>query len=140
MLFKSFAEAYTMVNVKSDPDIIISGNNQKGIIALQIIDNNRSYNVISQGGRVVKYVGYGILSSPGHPNSNQQWHSQEPFNISLEKAMLIPIFRKDIYSNIQFMGYYRIKNIIKKMSLEGFSFFQVILFRVHFSHQLVSWT
>ena len=130
MVYTSFEEAYKVLNIPFNPDVIIDGDGLTFISSLKLIDDSDSYNTILQGGRIIKFVGYGRLLNAGHPASNQQWLSQEPFRKSWENADIIPIFRKNISGKVTFLGNYQIKDIIKKMGFEGFSFFHVILNRI----------
>ena len=109
---------------------VIDGDVDRGIVSLKLIDGHESYDEVLQGGRIVKLVGYGRMLKPGHPSSNQQWLTQEPFRISWENSLIIPIFRKKLVGGVTFLGNYQIKDIIKKMGFEGFSFFHVILNRI----------
>jgi len=96
MLYTSFSEAYKALNIPFNPEVLIDGNTKYGILSLKLVDGSESYNEVLQDGRIVKFVGYGRAAKPGHPSSNQQWLTQEPFRISWEKAIIIPIFRKNI--------------------------------------------
>ncbi len=128
MVYTSFEQAYKVLNIRFNPDVIIDGGGF--ISSLKLIDGRHSYNNILQGGRIIKFVGNGRLLNAGHPASNQQWLSQEPFRKSWENSDIIPIFRKNISGKVTFLGSYQIKDIIKKMGYEGFSFFHVILQRI----------
>ena len=130
MTYNSFSEAYKALNIPFNPDVIIDGDVECGIVSLKLIDGNESYNEVLQDGRIVKIVGYGRMLKAGHPSSNQQWLSQEPFRISMENSIIIPVFRKKSHGNVVYLGSYQIKDIIKKMGYEGFSFFHVILQRI----------
>ena len=79
MHYNSFEHAHKTLNIKGDPERIINCDSAKGVTSLKLIEHNRSYNKILQKGRVIKFIGKGLLINPGHPISNQQWSSQEPF-------------------------------------------------------------
>ena len=130
MTYNSFREAYNALNIPFNPEVIIDGDDICGIVSLKLIDGSESYNEILQNGRIIKFVGYGRLFKSGHPASNQQWLSQEPFRISMEKSIVIPVIRKTTRGVVLFLGNYQIKDILKKMGYEGFSFFHIILQRI----------
>jgi hypothetical protein len=130
MTYNSFSEAYAALNIPFNPEVIIDGDNVCGIASLKLIDGSESYNEILQNGRIIKFVGFGRLFKSGHPASNQQWLTQEPFRISMENSIVIPVLRKTSTGLVIFLGNYQIKDIIKKMGYEGFSFFHIILQRI----------
>jgi hypothetical protein len=130
MTYNSFREAYNALNIPFNPEVMIDGTNDRGIVSLKIMDGLESYNEVLQDGRIIKFVGYGRLFKSGHPASNQQWLSQEPFRISMMNSVIIPVFRKNSSGKVIFLGNYQVKDIIKKMGYEGFSFFHVILQRI----------
>jgi hypothetical protein len=135
MIYTSFAAAYKALNIPFNPDLAI--DNISNIHSLKIIDRSDSYNEVLQGGRIIKFLGNGRLLKPGHPASNQQWLSQEPFRKIWINSTTIPIFRKNTMGKVLFLGNYQIKDIIKKMGFEGFSFFHVILHRID-AHPVVN--
>ena len=130
MTYNSFTEAYAALNIAFNPEVIIDGDIERGIVSLKLIDGSESYNEVLQGGRIIKFVGFGRLLKSGHPSSNQQWLTQEPFRASWENSLIIPIFRKTLEGKVIFIGNYQIKDIVKKMGFEGFSFFHVVLHRI----------
>lgn len=130
MTYNSFREAYTALKIPFNPEVITDGNAASGIVSLKLVDGSESYNEILQDGRIIKFVGAGRLLKPGHPSSNQQWLTQEPYRISMERSLMIPVFRKNLFGKVIFLGNYQIKDIIKKMGYEGFSFFHIILQRI----------
>lgn len=129
MQYKSFEEAYKAINLSDNPDVNIIGNNY-GITSLKLFFQEKSYNEVLQDGRIIKFVGQGLQLRPGHPASNQQWQSQEPFRISMKNMLIFPVFFKSKGGLITLMGKYKIIDIVKKMSFEGFSYFHMVLQRV----------
>lgn len=130
MTYNSFTEAYTVLNIPFNPEVIIDGDIERGVVSLKLIDGSESYNEVLQGGRIIKFVGFGRLLKPGHPSSNQQWLTQEPFRESWKNSSSIPIFRKYVSERVAFLGNYQIKEIIKKVGFEGFSFFLIVLQKI----------
>ena len=145
-MYSSFTEAHRELKISGDPDAIINYND--GVITCLKINNNKrscnrskhkntnleSYNQVLQNGRIIKFVGAGLSLRSGHPISNQQWSSQEPFRISWEKNLAIPLLLKGEDGIVKSMGTYQITDIIKRESFEGFTFFQVILMRTSPHH------
>jgi len=130
MQYKSFEVAYKAFNFSIiNPNNTIDGNNY-GIASLKLIFKENSYNEILQDGRIIKYVGQGLQLRPGHPAANQQWQNQEPFRISMKNTIVFPVLFKSKAGFITLMGKYKIIDIIKKMSFEGFTYFHIILQRV----------
>jgi hypothetical protein len=129
MLYSSFKEAHTYLNLGGNPELYINGDAVMGITCLHVIDSDASYNEISNDGRVVKFVGFGLQTVPGHPGTNQQWARQEPFFVSWKQGLYVPILRKNKYGNVKFLGNYKIKDVVKKMGFEGFTYFHIILHR-----------
>ena len=129
-MYSSFADAYAISASESNPDENVHiDHNGTTICSLKIIDCDNSYHKIYQKGRIIHYVGVGKLLNHGHPAGGQQWLSQEIFHSSWSKGVNIPIFRK-INGLVEYMGLYRIKDIVKKLSMEGFPYFHVILQRI----------
>lgn len=141
LMYSSFTEAHRELKISGDPDAIINFSDDRTITCLKINNNKRtnggsnkkgnleSYNEILQNGRIIKFVGVGKSLRSGHPNSNQQWSSQEPFRFSWEKNLAIPLLLKGEDGIVKSMGTYQITDIIKRESFEGFTFFQIILKR-----------
>ena len=140
-MYSSFTEAHRELKISGDPDAIINFNDQNIITCLKINNNKHSaglytggrriesYNQVLQNGRIIKFVGIGLSLRSGHPNSNQQWSSQEPFRFSWEKNLAIPLLLKGEDGIVKSMGTYQITDIVKRESFEGFTFFQIILRR-----------
>jgi hypothetical protein len=129
MLYSSFKHAHKSLNLGGNPELYINGDAVAGITSLHLIDNVVSYNEVSNMGRVVKFVGFGLQPVPGHPGSNQQWARQEPFCVSWKQELYIPILMKYKCGNVKFMGNYKIRDVVKKMGFEGFTYFHIILHR-----------
>jgi hypothetical protein len=129
MLYSSFRDAHKSLNLGGNPELYINGDSVMGIKCLHIIDSDASYNEISNDGRVVKFVGFGLQTAPGHPGSNQQWARQEPFCVSWKQGLYVPILMQNKYGNVKFMGNYKVRDIVKKMGFEGFTYFHIILHR-----------
>jgi hypothetical protein len=117
---------------EDSPDTDIIGNKLNGITLLKLYHSATSYNEILQDERIIKYVGYGQTLGHGHPSANQQWLNQEPFRLSWEKSHIIPVLYVNSYG-ARHMGNYIIKDIVKKMGCEGFTFFHIILQRTDFT-------
>jgi hypothetical protein len=133
MLYSSFKHAHKSLNLGGNPELYINGDTVTGITSLHLIDNVASYNEVSNKGRVVKFVGFGLQPVPGHPGSNQQWARQEPFFVSWKQKLCVPILMKNKYGNVKFMGNYKIRDVVKKMGFEGFTYFHIILHRTDLS-------
>lgn len=142
-MYPSFTDAHRELKISGDPDAIINFDDANIITCLKINNNARtnggskkyghksleSYNEVLQNGRIIKFVGIGLSLRSGHPVSNQQWSSQEPFRLSWEKNLLIPLLLKGEDGIVKSMGTYQITDIVKRESFEGFTFFHIILKR-----------
>jgi hypothetical protein len=114
ILFDNFQEATDYFNLT-------------GVI-IQIIDHKDSLEKILQGGNVVKCIGLGKNISPGRPLGNQQLHTQKPIlTQALKYPYTFPIFYKK--GRVEYMGLYKLVDIIKKMSPSGFYYFEMTLHR-----------
>lgn len=99
------------------------------IIELDVNEARDSIERFEQGGNKLILIGNGIIKSPGHPAGNQQYSSQVPIINSLIKASCITVNHQKLDGTTVFMGEYYFKSIVKRVSFEGFSYFEYILLR-----------
>ena len=85
---------------------------------------------ITPNGQIVTLIGKGRLKSPGHPAGNQQLQAQvDFFTHASTSPYLSPIFLKDIYGRMEYLGeYFMLSNKIK-MSFEGFRYYEFKMLR-----------
>ncbi len=122
-------EFKTLPNLPPIPETpykIKEPNVQEDFTTLTIHLGPDSYHRISPNYRRIYYVGNGIKKSPGHPLGNQQWVRQLPFYNAIHTMKNIEVYVHDNYS-LQHLGVYRVRNIYKQMSDEGFTYFAVRL-------------
>jgi len=128
-MYPSFAAAHAALNIPGNPDIKVNYSAFNFITSLKMHAGSYSYDQILRDGRIINYVGIGLTKEPGHPSVNQQWLRQEPFRQSWLSCIEIPVMFMHTCGGVEFMGKYQIKNIIKRMGFEGFTYFHVVLQR-----------
>lgn len=129
-VFKSYKEAHERLGLEGSYMQGTIGNEQDGISSLKITDHAGSYDRITLGGKFVYYVGKGIKSSPGHPGANQLETKQRMFYRSFTLQNEVPILHKSKRGGVELLGYYKVKDVRKRVSDEGFSYFEVKLARI----------
>jgi len=94
-----------------------------------IIECPNSYEKILRGGNVIRVIGRGRQLSPGHPAGNQQRENQLPILNFLTKNTNIPFSHCLQNGHIQYLGQYRFNNMNKKITQEGFQYFEFEFYR-----------
>ena len=89
-----------------------------------------SYDRVTNGGNVVYYSGFGRKSRLGHPSGNQQFETQVPFLKNVHILRSYPIFQQFKDKTVEYLGSYKFLGITKKMTFEGFVYFEIKLMRV----------
>jgi len=116
------------IDVKSVfPDIKTALNHisiPRGWAYLKIIEHPKSLERIEQHGHIIYVLGNGLLRSPGHPAGNQLIASQLKFLSLTQKQRLFPIFKIELSGDVVYMGKYKMLEYKKKLSFEGFSYFE----------------
>lgn len=133
-MFKSYKEAHERLGLAGSYQTGTIGNETDGISSLKITDHTGSYDRITLNGKFVYYVGRGIKPSPGHPGANQFVHKQRLFYRSMELQNEFPILHKLKQGGVELLGKYKVKDVRKRVSDEGFSYFEVKLARVSRPH------
>ncbi len=128
-MYLSFAAAHDALNIPGCPDTKINYCANNFITSLKIYSDNYSYDKIIRNGLLIHYVGIGLTKGPGHPSANQLWLRQEPFRHSWQSCIIIPVMLMHYDGSVEYMGKYQIKNIIKRIGFEGFTYFHVVLQR-----------
>jgi hypothetical protein len=96
---------------------------------LYIVDHPKSLNKFLRRGHVLKMIGNGSTRSPGHPSGNQQRESQESlFRQSYTAPFLYTVYHTKKGKN-EYMGKYVLSNHTKKVSFEGFIYYEFTFFR-----------
>jgi len=90
---------------------------------IEIVEHPKSLERFTQHGNILYKVGVGKFLNPGHPAGNQQLHSQMPFFKSAAKHNF-QVYKRATDGESQYMGEYLLDDYKKKMSFEGFSYFQ----------------
>ena len=115
MFFKTFDQALETLSIPNGQWCIAIGHSKD------------SYESFSHAGNVLHCIGQGRKRSPGHPSGHQSLEAQ----VLLKRTKyqhLYPTFR--IYSNyVEYMGAYRLISYSKKMSFQGFMYYEYKLFR-----------
>lgn len=97
---------------------------------LLVIDHQDSLEKIEREGQIVKVLGKGVMKSPGHPAGNQQYYRQMEFlSAATKKPYLFPIYNKDIFGRIEYLGQYKLLSYRIRMSFEGFRYFEYTMMR-----------
>lgn len=94
------------------------------MLALHMIDHPDSYNAVLYNGRVVQWVGFGYMKTPGHPSSHQTIQRQQPFMDHYATHGYVPIFQTFKDGLVKFLGNYTLKSFKKKLSFGGFQYYE----------------
>ncbi len=129
--FRSYEEAHDILALDGLPTNAINATTYDGILSLKLTEHPRSYHRILKGGQTIYYVGIGSHTTPGHPTGNHQWESQSPFIRSLKHCTIFPVLYKRYEGAVIFMGNYQVKMHNKKISNEGFTYYEFKLTRVN---------
>jgi hypothetical protein len=135
--FYSYKDAHEVLKLPGPYDAQIILSETEGIACLKITEQKGSYHRIINGGRKVYYVGMGKITSPGHPAAYHVEKDQAPFWYNYKTETLIPILTKSRDRRISLLGYYCVDDICKRLSNEGFTYFDIELRRV--TTRLPSW-
>lgn len=134
-MFKSYKEAHERLGLEGSYQTGTIGDETNGLSSLKITDHVGSYDRITMNGKFVYYVGRGVKPSPGHPGANQLFHKQKLFYRSMELQNEFPILHKLKKGGVELLGRYTTKDVRKRVSDEGFSYFEVKLARVSRPHE-----
>jgi len=93
-------------------------------LKLHMIDHPDSYNEVLFNGRVVQWVGFGYMKTPGHPSSHQNLKRQQVFMDEYVKQGFVPIFQTFNDGFVKFLGNYTLKSFKKKLSFGGFQYYE----------------
>ena len=92
---------------------------------LTVFHSKESYEYFTQNGRILYSVGQGYKRTSGHPSGHQYFLKQILLNSKYQSDY--PVFR--IFSDaVEYMGNYRLLSYKKKMSFEGFMYYEYKLF------------
>lgn len=129
--FKTFEEAHAHLGIPGDAkdDVVINSYND--IMSLKIVDNPYSYNRILQHQNVIWLVGIGPRRICGVPSGNHFLKRQEPFYTSMQYNSAFPVLRQTGDNYVYVMGNYRVKDLVKKISYAGFTYFHIKLQKAH---------
>jgi hypothetical protein len=116
--FKTYEEAKIFYKVQPINDV------------LRVSQVPGSYDRVTNGGNVVYYSGFGRKSKLGHPSGNQQYETQLPFLKNVHVLRSYPIFQQFKDKTVEYLGFYKFLGITKKMTFEGFVYFEIKLMRV----------
>ena len=98
------------------------------ITPISIIDDPRTLESITNEGRVVRIVGRGHLISPGRPGRNQNLKDQMKLRLEFYNHRYLPV----LYctkNGVMFMGLYSLAAISKKISENGFTYYEYKMHR-----------
>jgi hypothetical protein len=99
-------------------------------IDLHIIENNASYVKIGNNGNIIKYPGFGIMKTPGHPSANQMHERQQEFIHKYAEQGFITVFYSEPNEVVKFLGNYRLISLKKTLSFEGFQYYEYTFHRI----------
>ena len=121
-VFNSYEEARQAYNIH-DNDIY-----------LKITNHRNSLNRIIQSSNVIYYVGEGHKKYPGYPSGNQMYNRQVPLLTKLKNDYYIHVFNKTAENTVCYLGLYSLMNFKKRMSFEGFTYFELKMKKKHFNY------
>jgi len=102
----------------------------KTMLTLHMIDHPDSYNAVLYNGRVVQWVGFGYMKTPGHPSSHQTLIRQYEFIDPYTKQGFVPIFQTFKDGLVKFLGNYTLKSFKKKLSFGGFQYYEYMFAKI----------
>jgi len=103
---------------------------QPDLMVILLSEVPGSYDKITIGDNVVHYSGFGRKSKLGHPSGNQQFESQAPFFRKVSTQKYFPIFKVYKDKSVEYIGSYRYNSYEKKMTFEGFIYYDIQLKRI----------
>lgn len=116
-MYKSFEEA------KNANDI------SENIMCIEVVEHKNSLERFEHDGRVLRKLGPGSLLSPGHPKGNHMYYNLYPFFGKVVSQTRFPVFVKR-KNRVHYEGLYMFQSVDKKMSSEGFTYFEIKFYRV----------
>jgi hypothetical protein len=105
-------------------DAVRAHYTDKTKVDIHMIEHPDSYNKVLYNDKVVEWVGIGRMKSPGHPSANQLIQRQDEFIGLYREQGSIPIFYTFPEGNVKFLGNYTLKSLKKKLSFEGFQYYE----------------
>jgi hypothetical protein len=100
----------------------------ENIMCINVIEHKNSLERFEQGGRVLRKLGPGSLLSPGHPRGNHMYYNLYPFFGKVVSQTRFPVFVKR-KNRVYYEGLYMFQSVDKKTSHEGFTYFEIKLYR-----------
>lgn len=100
----------------------------ENIMCINVVEHKNSLERFEQNGRVLRKIGPGSLISPGHPGGNHMYYNLYPFFGKVVSQTRFPVFVKR-KNGIHYEGRYMFESVVKKITHEGFSYFEIKLYR-----------
>jgi len=123
--FNSYEEAMELSKIPST------------MCCLHVVHHKDSLESVVQGGNIVYIIGKGSRKTPGFPSANQQYNSQDHIlhiNGNTQKYFPIVYTKND---KVHFLGTYVLDRMRKKLSKNGFSYFEYRMRRVFNTYSYV---
>ena len=98
-------------------------------VCFELRENDTSLEKTFQDGNKVILIGAGLLKYPGHPKGNQQYYNQVPFLKLHSKQHYIPLYLRYYQNKLLYLGDYVLQSVRKRVSFEGFSYFEFVMLR-----------
>ena len=81
--------------------------------------------------RIILFPGFGLMKTPGHPSANQSLERQGEFLEKYKKQGYLPIFYTNpLGGGVLYLGDYKLKGLLKKVSFEGFQYYEYTFYRI----------
>ena len=128
--FVNFEQAHQILKLPGAPEKWINGSDTEGVTSIKIRYAPGSYDRVVMEGKFVYCVGNGMKSSPGHPSANQLEYRQRIFYKSYILQNEIPVLYQTAIGGVKLLGFYKLNDVRKRVSDEGFSYFEMKLSRV----------
>jgi hypothetical protein len=93
-------------------------------------EGRTSYSKVRNFGACVVWPGVGRKSLAGRPRGNQTYEAQIPLLVHYNRFRRIPIHYKRIDGSIEYLGEYGIRSMEKKVSFEGFQYYEYVFLRI----------
>lgn len=125
--FYTYEQVQEYLGLKYLPCDEFNSSYKDGIESIKLITHDRSYNYTKCNNKLIYMVGIGPKISPGHPSGHQTWNTQDIILTSYANLNKIHIIHENEYGIMKYFGVYRINEISRQISDEGFVYCQIKL-------------
>jgi hypothetical protein len=110
-------------------ELMMANNIEPGTTSYVVEESADSLERFDFGDNVFYKLGEGKMLRPGHPSGNQMYNRMLPIIKNFIKQRLFPVFVKRSDGTYIYKGKYAYDRFRKKVSFEGFSYFEIRMLR-----------